>query len=306
MFDVIIIVDWSANARPKRGADSIWSYECHDGSTQPINHRTRLEACDHLVERLAHYSHRRVLLGFDFPLGYPAGFAAAGLTGRNGTAWHATWEHLASSITDTARNRNNRWEVASDFNRRLGQHRFWGSPPSQAGEHLPTHKPLGLPADRAAEIRLRSLGLRPFSSWQLLGAGSVGSQSLTGIPVVHHVRNHPALVARARVWPFETGLTRAPAGDRSDAIVVAEVWPSAIGFEHMAHPVKDARQVMALAHHFDDLRRAGSLGDAFHPATCPVDRARRHGRGGLGARSALTLWVCRPSQAPTSTRLTLS
>ncbi len=267
MFDVIIIVDWSANATPKRGADSIWSYELHDEPAQPINHRTRLEARDHLVARLGHHAGRRVLLGFDFPLGYPAGFAAA--AGFSGAAWQAIWQHLADRITDTPRNRNNRWEVASDLNRRLDHHRFWGSPPSRAGEHLPTHKPLNLAADRAAEQRLRSLGLRPFSPWQLLGAGSVGSQSLTGIPVAHHLRHHPALAARTLVWPFETGLTDEPGGDRDDAIVVAEVWPSAIDFRHVVHDVKDARQVMALAHHFGDLQRAGLLGAAFRPLLDP-------------------------------------
>lgn len=260
---MIIIVDWSANATPKRGPDSIWTYELHVGPTQPINHRTRAEARDHLVERLLHHSGRRVLLGFDFPLGYPAGFARA--AGFTGVPWQAIWQHLADPITDTPRNRNNRWEVASDLNRRLDHHRFWGSPPARANEHLPTHKPLGLAPDRTAEQRLRVLGMRPFSPWQLLGAGSVGSQSLTGIPVAHHVRHHPALAARTSVWPFETGLTDAPAGGRDDAVVVAEVWPSAIDFGHMVHDVKDARQVMALAHHFDDLQTRGLLGALFRP-----------------------------------------
>jgi len=31
--------------------------------------------------------------------------------------------------------------------------------------------------------------------------------------------------------------------------VFAEVWPSAVEFDHVDHPVKDARQVIALAHH---------------------------------------------------------
>ncbi len=47
------------------------------------------------------------------------------------------------------------------------------------------------------------------------------------------------------MWPFETGLGLTGSAD----VVFAEVWPSAIAFDHVDHPVKDARQVIALAHH---------------------------------------------------------
>ena len=80
LFDVIVIVDWSAQSSAKRGADSIWSYELDaalPAHGDPINHPTRAEAREHLVSRLQRHATRTVLLGFDFPLGYPAGFAAA-------------------------------------------------------------------------------------------------------------------------------------------------------------------------------------------------------------------------------------
>jgi hypothetical protein len=109
--------------------------------------------------------------------------------------------------------------------------------------------------------------------WQLLGAGSVGSQVLTGIPVVHHLRHHVALRDRARVWPFETGLATTPAADVDDAIVIAEVWPSSIPFDHVDHPVKDARQVIALAHHLAALDAAGSLGPLFVPSLTASEAA---------------------------------
>jgi hypothetical protein len=47
------------------------------------------------------------------------------------------------------------------------------------------------------------------------------------------------------VWPFETGLGM----EHPAEVVFAEVWPSAIAFDHVDHPVKDARQVVALARH---------------------------------------------------------
>ena len=246
MFDRIVIADWSASNTPKSGADSIW-ISCLDRGTRAvaINHRTRAAAFEALVD-LADVP-GRVLLGFDFPLGYPAGFAAE--MGLDGEPWSATWALLTELLDDDHRNRNNRFEVASELNRRLGRRQFWASPPRRANEHLTTTKPAHtdahLPEFRAAELRLRDRKRYPFSAWQLLGAGSVGSQALTGIPVVQRLRRHPRLGGRVQVWPFETGLAL-PAGP--DAIVLAEIWPSAIEFAHVEHPVKDARQVIALAH----------------------------------------------------------
>jgi precorrin-8X/cobalt-precorrin-8 methylmutase len=245
VFDRIVVVDWSASNTPKSGVDSIW-VSCLDREVgvSAANHRTRAAASDALVE-LADVP-GRVLLGFDFPLGYPAGFAAA--LGLAGEPFAATWALLTELLDDDHRNRNNRFEVAAELNRRLGRQQFWASPPRRAGEHLTTTKPVRtdahLPEFRAAEQHLRDQRRYPFSVWQLLGAGSVGSQALTGIPVVERLRRHTSLQRRVQVWPFQTDLAL-PAGD--DTIVVAEIWPSAIAFDHVDHPVKDARQVIALA-----------------------------------------------------------
>lgn len=246
MFDRIVIADWSASNTPKSGADSIW-VSCLDRAARPTaaNHRTRAAAFDALLE-LADVP-GRALLGFDFPLGYPAGFAAS--LGFEGEPWAATWSLLTGLIDDDRRNRNNRFEVASELNRRLGRLQFWATPPRRASPHLTTTKPPRtpehLPEFRSSELRLRERKQFPFSAWQLLGAGSVGSQALTGIPIVERLRRHPRLAGRTQVWPFQTGLAL-PA--QPDAIVIAEIWPSAIDFGHIDHPVKDAQQVIALAH----------------------------------------------------------
>src|SRR5438094_513858 len=69
----------------------------------------------------------RVLIGFDFPYGYPQGFAAA--MGLEGPAWSAIWRYLASHVNDAPQtNENNRFEVASEINARLVHHAFWGRP----------------------------------------------------------------------------------------------------------------------------------------------------------------------------------
>jgi len=273
VFDRIVIVDWSAAATPTRGADSIWICELDTraGTEVTRNPPTRWEASD-LVESAA-LRPGRTLVGVDFPLGYPTGFAAA--VGLGAPSWAAVWRHLGEAVDDDARNRNNRWDVAREWNRRLGTPHFWGSPPSQADEWLTARMPRSghvLPPYRECEARLRGNGLRPFTVWQLLGAGSVGSQSLTGIPAMHRLRHHPDLERRVRVWPFETGLTSAPCAAIDDAVVIVEVWPSAIGFGHVDHPVKDARQVIALARHLADHDRAGTLGALFAPAVDHPDR----------------------------------
>lgn len=263
MFERVVVVDWSAAATPRTGADSIWIAAHHVGTrrVQLANLPTRAAAYERLLALAC--GDGPTLLGVDFPLGYPAGFAsAAGLVATPTDAWESVWRHLAASITDDHRNRNNRWAVATDLNRRLGTPHFWGAPPSAASGELPARKPRGdgrLPELRACERELRATGLRPFSVWQLLGAGSVGSQSLTGIPVLERLRRGAG--DRVRVWPFETGL-RPAAGA---AMVIAEVWPSAIPFDHVDHPVKDARQVTALAARLAELDRAGELAALFCP-----------------------------------------
>jgi precorrin-8X/cobalt-precorrin-8 methylmutase len=158
---------------------------------------------------------------------------------------------LSELVDDDHRNRNNRWAVAAQLNRRLGSPHFWGTPRTRADEWLTVTRPVEeLPRWRTVEQRLRDGGRYPFSAWQLYGAGSVGSQALTGIPVVQRLRRHPALRDRSAVWPFETGLGMENRADVVFAdVVFAEVWPSAIPFDHIDHPVKDARQVIALAEH---------------------------------------------------------
>ena len=64
-----------------------------------------------------------------------------------------------------------------------------------------------------------------------------------------------------RIWPFETGLQRPHA-----TVVLAEIWPTLVDVDHVDHPVKDARQVIALADVLADRERAGTLDLWFAPA----------------------------------------
>ncbi len=113
----------------------------------------------------------------------------------------------------------------------MGRHAFWGHPPGRVFEGLaPTKKGrvarlgLGLAELRETERRASCPGSSPKSVWQLFGNGSVGSQALTGIPVLARLRDDPALAPHSRVWPFEAlragsprrRAGRGPRGDMAD------------------------------------------------------------------------------------------
>lgn len=254
-FHRIAVVDWSAQSAPKQGPDSIWVcvLDTEAGGYELANPATRRHAAELLRDLCT--APGRTLLGIDVTLGFPAGTAAA--CGLPGTAWQSMWSHLAAAVDDDERNRNNRWQVAADLNRAIGSRQFWGAPAAHAGRWLTTHRPAEqpLPTWRTVEQLLLDRGRRPFPVWQLLGAGSVGSQALTAIPMLHRLRAElpPGTV---RIWPFDTGF--APDPLRHTGTVVAEVWPSAVPFDHVDHPVKDARQVIALAHHLHTLLADGA------------------------------------------------
>lgn len=79
VFDRYIAVDWSANNGPKAGKDSIWIGEW--GPTGPVasrNPSTRAAAMADIEATLlsARARHERILIGFDFVFGFPAGSAA--------------------------------------------------------------------------------------------------------------------------------------------------------------------------------------------------------------------------------------
>ncbi|MGH7039795.1 MAG: hypothetical protein ACREE1_16845, partial [Stellaceae bacterium] len=95
--------------------------------------------------------------------------------------------------------------------------------------------------------------------WKLLGAGSVGGQALTGIPVVRALRDDPRWRKKARVWPFETGLA-APDGARA---VLAEIYPSLWPVVPEPGEPKDRAQVREVVRFLRARREAGDLGALF-------------------------------------------
>src|SRR3954470_11189303 len=267
MFDRFVIVDWSAASQPKTGRDSIWICAVDgDGAERLVeNPATRHAAKALLSDMLAEATRReeRALLGFDFPFGYPAGFGQR--LGLNGAQpWRAVWDEIAARLTDHENNKNNRFEVGAEFNRRVsnGAFPFWGCPVGFAHDFLGPKHHNGHDAQGLAEKRLIDrwmVGAQPC--WKLAYTGSVGSQSLTGIPVVRRVRGDPRWAERARILAFETAL-----GCAADAaIVFAEVWPSWWRKEILSDygPPNDRAQVRTVAEIFAARDRAGELAAWF-------------------------------------------
>jgi hypothetical protein len=179
----VVAVDWSGRVRGEQR--SIWLAEVRDGVVTRVEcGRTRERLAQHLVE-LARDDDGRLVVGFDFSFSLPAWFLAErGITtadelwvaaARDGEAWLAACEPP-----------------------------FWGRP----GRGRPT-----LPAHfRATELAVPAVGgVRVKSTFQIGGAGSVGTGSVRGLPVLARLR-----AAGFRVWPFH---------DLPELPVVVEVYP---------------------------------------------------------------------------------
>lgn len=273
LFDRYIAVDWSAHNGPKTGRDSIWIGETRADSgacavaNPPTRHRAMLDIASRLEAALA--AGERVLLGFDFAFGYPAG-AAETLCGTAG--WAALWRVLAAEIDDDDANRSNRFLAAGRLNGRLGPDgaRYWGHPWQHRYESLTPRRPDNNHA-RVAERRLvesRQRNAQPV--WKLSGAGAVGSQALLGIPRLEQLRHAPALVGRVAIWPFETGFA-----DRLAApLVIAEIFPSLLPLPAAATEVRDRLQVIAMAELFRAADASDRLGDLLSapPDLTPAER----------------------------------
>jgi precorrin-8X/cobalt-precorrin-8 methylmutase len=286
LFDAYIFVDWSASSRPKRGRDSIWAADgwfmrsrMESGDVVLANLHTRCEAERWLVRRIRLHREagRRVLVGFDFPFGYPEGSLRRLFPG-NGYSWRTLWQHLEQAVRDGERNENNRFEVAKAINRLVGERWYWGCPQKSSHDCLaPTKQGRGLaPEYRLVEMMLRATGRQPFSVWQLLGAGAVGSQALVGLPVCERL---VASVESLAVWPFQTGL-RCPARGDGAGVVLCEIWPGVLEVAGGEHPVRDAAQVLSYVRAAAARDARGELSEWFEvPALPASDRGMVESEG---------------------------
>ena len=199
----VVAVDWSgdksiAGQRKKIWA-SVWTkasaerqFGQVDGGTILLEGgRTRDELCDWLIAMAQQTP--RMVVGFDFCFSFPEWFVRGEMGCADGPAF---WKLVAEQHGE-------RWLASGCEDRR-----FWGKPHKRpeefSGEQL--HRMLRatdidcklaalIPqAERAARVK----GITPKSVFQIGGAGSVGTASLRGMPVLLRLRE-----AGFAIWPFD-------------------------------------------------------------------------------------------------------
>ncbi len=238
-FDTFVMVDWSGGndtgAKPRK--DAIWAGVSRAGLAEPpvyLRNRAEAEAwiAALIVDELT--AQRRVMIGFDFPFGYPAGFAEA-LTGDPDPL--ALWDWFEARVQD-APSANNRFDVAAEINLGLGDGKgpFWANGlPNRDIPGLPRTKAEyanPFPDHRVAETRAKGA----FTCWQLAGVGAVGSQVFMGLPVLARLRAR--FTGQIAVWPFQP-LTK--------PVAFVEIWPSLTVSSAPDGMIKDAWQVQEVA-----------------------------------------------------------
>ncbi|MEI6097395.1 MAG: molybdopterin-guanine dinucleotide biosynthesis protein B [Alphaproteobacteria bacterium] len=289
IFDTVVIVDWSAAStispdRPVK--DAIWIGVTRDDTPTTTYHRTRHAAEQHLTALLDAQTAagRRTLLGFDFALAYPTGFAQA-LTGHPDP--RAVWHWLHQHITDGPDNANNRFAVADRINARFQAAGplwgpFWGRPATQPHPHLSTTKDIDYPSLGLKERRMVE-GLIPATQpvWKLYTTGAVGSQSLMGLPLIHRLAQRPATY----VWPFDAAPPPTVISQTATAqTVIAEVYPSllATAVKSDPSPIKDEAQVRLLSRALWRLSRHGKLAPLFETPAIAAEEGWILGAGHMG------------------------
>ena len=95
----------------------------------------------------------------------------------------------------------------------------------------------GMPERRVADAQAPG----SFTCWQMGGAGAVGGQVLTGLPVLNRLRR--MFYGQVAVWPFEV---------LDKPVAVVEIWPglinTAVKRAETEGGIRDAHQVRLLAH----------------------------------------------------------
>ena len=259
----VLVVDWSANSKPKTGADSIWIGDAYGNRVNPS---TRVEAIQFLKDLISSEDdEQKWLIAFDFSFGVPCkdgredGGCPVPWWGESTNVqdepadhWHSEfWKKVCdgfpkpSSFDDNNKGAELRWRVANELNKDFQKELFWGCPEKRQNDLAFLSSKKGDRGEIEYEKRKTDeeiVGAK--SPWQLLGNGSVGSQMLMGI--CHLQRWIVEGRGEISVWPFEESHKR---------IVFAETFPSHPNFadlieeihRHCCGLVKDAVQVTAVA-----------------------------------------------------------
>lgn len=275
IFDSYIMVDWSAASKPTTGSDSIWIGALTPDARMKLkfsssNPETREKAVQQLKAAIERLTKRgdRVLVGFDFSLGFPRGTSAAlNIGSEEQSPWEALTTFLSREMKDRPDNSNNRFPLAARMNRLIsdGPFPFWGCAKKDELTTLTVKKARDHQKDDLPEFRLTETRCieqkrgRPQPVWKLSYAGAVGGQTLTGIPRVLELRNQ--FTDNSAIWPQETGWI--DSADQFPQVLFSEVYPSLVQAKPRAGQTKDESQVESLCFEFSKLDESGTLFELF-------------------------------------------
>ncbi len=171
----VVAVDWSGRRTGERRY--LWTAEAADGELVSLAcGRTRAQLADDLVARA--HADPGLVVGLDFSFSFPAWFLDQRGFATAPELWDAATRDGEAWLRDCA------WP-------------FWGRP-GRPRPDLPQH----LRATEAAIGEAAAGGIRPKSTFQIGGAGSVGTGSLRGFPVLARLRR-----AGFAIWPFDAPAT---------------------------------------------------------------------------------------------------
>lgn len=280
-FDSFAVIDWSSgnDTGPTPRKDAIWAATVVQGEAEePVYLRNRELARDWLARLITREMgrNRRLMIGFDFPFGYPAGFAKA-VTGSDAPL--TLWQWFADALTDTPKS-NNRFDLAGKLNAQFpGVGPFWFNALRRDIPHLPRkgtdRQGHGMADRRHAE----TLANGTFTCWQMGGAGAVGGQVMTGLATLEKLRRQ--FLGQIAVWPYEPLDT---------PVAFVEIWPSLINPAVRAANdcIKDRAQVRLLA------RALANLSPAQLFAMLDVSAAEEGWILGLGHEDTLMKALTEP------------
>ena len=274
LFESYVMVDWSAASKPATGADSIWIGALTPDSRLKLSFKasnppTRAKAIEELSDLLARCLKRgdRVLVGVDFPLGFPAGTSSAlKLKGEPGKALR---DFLLKEMKDKPDNSNNRFALAARMNRLIsdGPFPFWGCSKKDELTTRSVKKTREHGKGDVAEFRIveeaamEAKKSRPQPVWKIAYAGAIGGQAMTGIPAMERLREKfPAL----KIWPFELPLAKLDSEGLADTrVVVAEVLTTLNATNQQSSEIRDEAQVRSICEALAERDANGKLAAMF-------------------------------------------
>lgn len=212
-FDAFIAIDFSGSKHPYLQRKYIAFAETDHGLTNPIVKTgfTRSNTISFLVERLGYHNMQgnRILLGFDFCYSFPAGFWAA-LTNSQEN-WAKVTKGIAEGVSglpaiiEEPQSNARLW--ADSANKNITESLsspsgpFWGANFSQAKDPRFFSRCIP-PFQQYRLVEYRLPGCK--SIFKIGGQGSVGLQSLCGIPLLERLQS--LCLERGiplHAWPFE-------------------------------------------------------------------------------------------------------